>query len=131
MPGPGVGVAGLADAVAKALGDYLSHHRELLVARYELVLEATRRPALRACYDKAGEVGFRRPLSALLAAAGSPDPDRHAHSLTAWCDGVLFSSTAGSHSGRRPTPEQLRAGLTELLGAMLPAGTRRAANDGG
>ncbi|MBB1251953.1 TetR/AcrR family transcriptional regulator [Streptomyces alkaliterrae] len=130
MPVPGAGVAGLADAVAGALSGYLSDHRELLVARYELALEATRRPALRACYDEVGEVGFQRPLSALLAAAGSPDPERHAHSLTAWCDGVLFGSTAGSYSRRRPTREQLRAGLTELLGAMLPAGRTGGASGG-
>ncbi|MGY1456823.1 TetR/AcrR family transcriptional regulator [Streptomyces sp. SS8] len=119
MPGPGDDPGTPAEAVALALHRYLTHHRHLAVARYELALEATRRPALRAIYDRAGTAAFREPLVAMMAAAGSTEPERHALSLIAWCDGVMFSCTAGSYHSTVPTPEELRAGLEELLRGML------------
>ncbi|GAA2654015.1 TetR/AcrR family transcriptional regulator [Streptomyces lunalinharesii] len=110
--------AALADALALALHRYLSHHRGLLVARYELALEATRRPELRAVYDRAGRA-FREPVVALLTAAGSTAPERHALSLVAWCDGVLFSCVAGQFHPAPPTRDALRASCAELLDGML------------
>ncbi len=41
-------VAAVAGALSLALHRYLTRHRQLLIARYELALEATRRPELRA-----------------------------------------------------------------------------------
>ncbi|GAA2393179.1 TetR/AcrR family transcriptional regulator [Streptomyces glaucosporus] len=119
MPAPEDGPDALADALARALHRYLTRHRHLAVARYELALEATRRPALRAIYDRAGTAAFREPLVAMMAAAGSADPERHTLSLVAWCDGVMFSCTAGSYHSTAPAPEDLRAGLGELLRGML------------
>lgn len=43
----------------------------------------------------------------------------------AWCDGMLFSRTAGFYATHTPTLEELRSGLEELLHGMLspaPAG---------
>ncbi|MFC6063145.1 TetR/AcrR family transcriptional regulator [Streptomyces ochraceiscleroticus] len=108
----------LADLLALALHRSLTRHRELLIARYELALEATRRPELRAVYDRAGSA-FREALAGLLAAAGSADPQRHARSLVAWCDGVLFSGTAGQLQAAVPARAELRAGCSELLNGML------------
>lgn len=106
-------------SLALALHRYLSgDHRRLLVSRYELALEATRRPELRAYYDAAG-AQFREPLTAMLRAAGSPDPERHTLSLVAWCDGLMFSCVAGSYHATTPTEEDLRAGFRELLRGML------------
>ncbi|MDG9705911.1 TetR/AcrR family transcriptional regulator [Streptomyces sp. DH37] len=119
MPEPGAGLDALAEAVALALHRYLTRHRHLAIARYELALEATRRPALRAIYDRAGTSAFREPLVAMMAAAGSTAPERHALSLVAWCDGVMFSCTAGSYHSTVPTLEELRAGLGELLRGAL------------
>ncbi|MFP8887702.1 TetR/AcrR family transcriptional regulator [Streptomyces mangrovi] len=119
MPEPGDGPGALAEAVAPALHRYLTHHRHLAVARYELALEATRRPALRAIYDRAGTRAFLEPLVAVMAAAGSTAPERHALSLVAWCDGVMFSCTAGSYHSTVPTLEELRTGLEELLRGVL------------
>ncbi|MFB6605407.1 TetR/AcrR family transcriptional regulator [Streptomyces noursei] len=110
--------AALADALARALHRYLSHHRELLVARYELALEATRRPELRKVYDRAGRT-FREPVVALLTAAGSTAPERHALALVAWCDGVLFSCVAGQFHAAPPTRDALRASCAEVLDGML------------
>lgn len=120
----GAGAAGSGAAVAEvlslALHRYLSRHRELLVARYELALEATRRPELRAVYDRAGRA-FREPMAAMLAAAGSADPERHAMSMVAWCDGILFSCTAGQFHAAVPTRAALRTSCAELLAGMLRA----------
>ncbi|GGW38334.1 TetR/AcrR family transcriptional regulator [Streptomyces xantholiticus] len=108
----------LLDALALALHCYLTDHPQLLVARYELALEATRRPELREFYDRAGS-RFRGPLVALMADVGSPEPERHALSLIAWCEGLMFSCAAGSYHAAVPSREELRTGFGELLRGML------------
>lgn len=118
MPDPAGGVDALADGLALALHRYLSRHRALLVARYELALEATRRPELRTFFDAAGQ-RFRGPLTAMVTAAGSRDPARHALSLTAWCDGMLFSCAAGSFHAAAPSADELRLSLREVLTGLL------------
>ncbi|WP_330319411.1 TetR/AcrR family transcriptional regulator [Streptomyces platensis] len=110
--------ATVAEALSLALHRYLSLHRELLLARYGLALEATRRPELRAVYDRAGRA-FREPMAAMLAAAGSADPERHAMSMVAWCDGILFSCIAGQFHAVAPTRAALRTSCAELLDGML------------
>ncbi|MFI1098437.1 TetR/AcrR family transcriptional regulator [Streptomyces sp. NPDC020917] len=107
-----------AGALALALHRTLTGGRELLVARHELALEATRRPELRAFYDTAGR-GFREPLETLLASLGSTDPARHAQSLAAWCEGLMFLCAAGPDHATTPDEATLRRGLTELLRGML------------
>ncbi|MBA4866242.1 TetR/AcrR family transcriptional regulator [Streptomyces sp. PSKA54] len=118
LPDPAAGLQSLTDGLALALHRYLTRDRDLLVSRYELALEATRRPELRAFYDATGRQ-FREPVTALLRAAGSPDPERHTLSLVAWCDGLLFSCVAGSFHASVPSLEELRAGFRELLKGML------------
>ncbi|MEV6247464.1 TetR/AcrR family transcriptional regulator [Streptomyces sp. NPDC051742] len=116
--GPGAGTDALVDMLALAVHRYLTHHRALLVSRYELALEATRRPELRSFFDAAGSV-FRGPLIAAMAAAGSPEPERHALSLVAWCEGLLFSCAVGSFHASVPGQAELRTGVQELLRGML------------
>ncbi|MFE6158237.1 TetR/AcrR family transcriptional regulator [Streptomyces sp. NPDC056486] len=117
--GAGGGREALVASLALALHRYLTEgSRQLLVSRYELALEATRRPELRAYYDAAG-AQFREPLTAMLRAAGSTDPDRHTLALVAWSDGLLFSCVAGSYHATVPSEEELRAGFRELLRGML------------
>ncbi|WP_399922458.1 TetR/AcrR family transcriptional regulator [Streptomyces kanamyceticus] len=119
LPDPATVRDRLAAGLALALHRYLTgEHRHLLVSRYELALEATRRPELRAHYDATG-AQFRQPLEALLRAAGSPAPERHTLSLVAWCDGLMFSCVAGSYHATVPTEEDLRTGVEELLRGML------------
>ncbi|MGW2490004.1 TetR/AcrR family transcriptional regulator [Streptomyces sp. NPDC001606] len=117
-PDPGDGLDALAEGLALALHRSLTRNRELLIARYELALEATRRPELRAFYDATGAV-FKEQLAALLTAAGSPDPDRHVLSLVAWADGLMFSCAAGSFGAQTPGLAEIRTGLRELLTGML------------
>ncbi|MFI9249060.1 TetR/AcrR family transcriptional regulator [Streptomyces sp. NPDC053069] len=118
MPDPSGGADALADGLALAVHRSLTQGRELLIARYELALEATRRPELRAFYDRTGAV-FKEQLAALLTAAGSPDPARHVLSLVAWADGLMFSCVAGSFSAQVPGLEEIRRGLRELLTGLL------------
>ncbi|MEE1755492.1 TetR/AcrR family transcriptional regulator [Streptomyces sp. SP18CS02] len=119
LPGPGSGPEPLVDAFSLALHRYLTGHRELLVARYELAMEATRRPGLRAFFDETGRERFREPLTALMRAAGSPDPERHTLSLVAWCEGLMFSCSVGAFHSSVPSRAELRKGFDELLRGML------------
>ncbi|MEE1768233.1 TetR family transcriptional regulator [Streptomyces sp. JV185] len=115
---PAVGAEALVAGLALALHRYLTRHTELLVCRYELALEATRRPELREFFDATGRQ-FREPLIGLMTAAGSAEPERHALSLVAWCEGLMFSCAAGSYSRSVPSEEELRTGFAELLRGML------------
>ncbi|MFF4161054.1 TetR/AcrR family transcriptional regulator [Streptomyces sp. NPDC001678] len=121
MPDPAGadGLDALADALALALHRSLTGQRELLLARYELALEAARRPELREIYDATGRGRFRAPVIALLTAAGSPEPERHALSLIAWCEGLMFSCAAGSYHAETPGRAELRQGFRELLRGAL------------
>ncbi|MFC7310559.1 TetR/AcrR family transcriptional regulator [Streptomyces monticola] len=118
LPDPAGGLDTLADSLALALHRSLADQRQLTVSRYELALEATRRPELRDYYDRAG-AQFREPLEALMKAAGSKEPLRHALSLVAWSEGMMFSCAAGSYHARVPSREELRSGFRELLRGML------------
>ncbi|CAM5521039.1 TetR/AcrR family transcriptional regulator [Streptomyces antimycoticus] len=111
-------VAEPADALSLALHRSLTAQRDLLIARYELALEATRRPELREFYDATGR-GFREPLEAMMTALGSTEPRRHARSLVAWCEGLMFSCAAGADHDAVPDRATLRTGFAELLRGML------------
>ncbi|MFI7448885.1 TetR/AcrR family transcriptional regulator [Nonomuraea sp. NPDC049714] len=110
-PAPG----DLPELMAQVLHVQLRDARRTL-ARYELALEATRRPELRAIYDQAGR-RFRDPAVALLAAAGSTDPVRHARQVVAFGEGIMFDAIAGA--GTEPTLDELREAVRELLAGML------------
>ncbi|MFF9127451.1 TetR/AcrR family transcriptional regulator [Streptomyces sp. NPDC014889] len=122
MPDPRTGgLDSLVDGLALATHRALTRNRALTLARYELSLEATRRPELRSYFDAAG-ARFRDQLSALVTAMGSTAPERHVLSLVAWADGLMYSCVAGSFHARVPELDELRAGLRELLDGMFGAG---------
>lgn len=54
LPDPAGGIHSVVDGMALALHRYLTKHPQLLVCRYELALEATRRPELRTFFDETG-----------------------------------------------------------------------------
>ncbi|MFH8616306.1 TetR/AcrR family transcriptional regulator [Streptomyces sp. NPDC017979] len=122
LPCPGSDIEEFTDALALALHRLLTQHRPLVLARYELALEATRRPELRTVFDAAGE-GMRTPLIAMMSGAGSAEPERHALSLIAWADGLMFTCTAGSYHSAAPGLAELRTGFREVLGGMLGSTT--------
>ncbi|MGW0954966.1 TetR/AcrR family transcriptional regulator [Streptomyces sp. NPDC002545] len=122
MPDPRTGgLDSLVEGLALATHRALTRNRALTLARYELSLEATRRPELRSHFDAAG-ARFRDQLGALVTAMGSTAPERHVLSLVAWADGLMYSCVAGSFHARVPELEELRAGLRELLEGMFGAG---------
>ncbi|MEU6007643.1 TetR/AcrR family transcriptional regulator [Streptomyces sp. NPDC047453] len=122
MPDPRTGgLDSLVEGLALATHRALTRNRALTLARYELALEATRRPELRSYFDAAG-ARFRDQLGALVTAMGSTAPERHVLSLVAWADGLMYSCVAGSFHDRVPELEELRAGLRELLEGMFGAG---------
>jgi DNA-binding transcriptional regulator YbjK len=122
LPDPHTGgLDSVVEALALATHRALTRNRDLTVARYELALEATRRPELRAHFDAAG-ARFREQLTALLTALGSTAVERHVLSLVAWADGLMYSCVAGTYHARVPDPAEVRAGLRELLAGMTGAG---------
>ncbi|MEU5991645.1 TetR family transcriptional regulator C-terminal domain-containing protein [Spirillospora sp. NPDC047418] len=114
---PGLSRDALAGRLAGVLHLQLTAGRAHTLARYELALEATRRPELRAVYDAAGR-RFRDAARALLAAAGSADPAAHAQGLVALAEGLMFDAVAGA--GADPSPERLRATVAAYLAGVLP-----------
>ncbi|MGW6737241.1 TetR/AcrR family transcriptional regulator [Streptomyces sp. NPDC055013] len=118
LPDPRGGLDSLVDGLALATHRALTRNRELTLARYELALEATRRPELRAYFDATG-ARFRDQLATLVSAMGSTDPARHVLSLVAWADGLMFSCVAGSFGSQAPGLAEVRASLRELLDGMF------------
>ena len=136
LGGAGLGGAGLDGArVAEALADVLTMlldrwitdpgARRRVLARFELALEATRRPEMRAAYDEMGRA-IRAQVVRLLAAAGSAHPERDAWTLIAWVEGTAFYALAGAGGAAAPAADVLQAQLAALLATMIPA-TRTAA----
>jgi tetracycline repressor-like protein len=121
---PGSGVSGqeLADGLALILDRWIGDPgaRRRVLARFELALEATRWPELRAVYDQMGR-GFRAEAARLLAASGSADPERDAWTLIAWMEGTAFYALAGAGAAAAPSLAVLRAQLAGLLATMIPA----------
>jgi len=113
----------LAGAVAGVLGRVITgpEPRRRAVARFELALEATRRPELRAAYDEMGGA-FRAEVARLLAAAGSAQPRSDAWTLIAWLEGTAFYALAGAGTTAPPSPDQLTAQLNRLLASMCGDG---------
>ncbi|GCD93302.1 TetR/AcrR family transcriptional regulator [Embleya hyalina] len=117
-------VEGVADMAATIVSEAIREGRAQKIARYELALEATRRPELRGMYDGAG-VAFREAAVAMVAALGSPEPARHGRFLVAWCEGVMFDAIAGAGWATPPSRADIRTGIAELLTGMLGDTARR------
>jgi AcrR family transcriptional regulator len=122
---------GVAEAAARLVGHWTTAGRQRMLARYELALEATRRPELRTVFVRAG-TRSRELAEAMLTAIGAPDPARQAPLLVAYLDGLIFDHLAGAGS-LALTHAELRTALLGLLRAFTtpdpsstPAATRRA-----
>jgi AcrR family transcriptional regulator len=119
----GISVVGLAGLLATVLDRWINDPgaRRRVLARFELALEATRRPGLRAFYDEMG-LGIRVETARLLAASGSADPERDAWTLIAWMEGTAFYALAGAGAAVSPALDVLREQLGRLLATMLGGG---------
>ena len=115
MPGSEWLTDGLARMLYRTITDDGARRR--VRVRFELALEATRRPELRAAYDEMGR-GFRTEAARLLAAAGSAHPERDAWTLIAWVEGTAFYALAGAGGAAVPSLAELRAQVTGLLASL-------------
>lgn len=111
----------VADASAAVIERWLTTGRERQLARYELALEATRRPELRQALVTAG-AAIRATVASQFAAAGVRHPDQRAADFVAFLDGLLFDQIAGA-GARELTGADLRTAIRALLTAIT--GTAR------
>jgi DNA-binding transcriptional regulator YbjK len=92
------------EAFTATVRDLLADGRDRQLARYELVLEGTRRPELRrALADNTAPILAR--LSEQLALLGVPDPGNRARDLLALLDGLLFSRLIAADGA--PSPQSV------------------------
>ena len=104
-------------ALAAALVEsWLTAGRERQLARYELSLEATRRPELRQTLVTTG-AAIRAVIAGQFAAAGVPDPQQRAADFAAFIDGLLFDQIAGA-GNRELTARDVRAAIGTLLAGV-------------
>lgn len=111
-----------AEALAALLHHWLTAARDRQLARFELSLEATRRPELRADLETAG-LAARSRATTLLASLGAPRPEQAAELLVAWADGLLYDRLAGAPAASRPAPDvtELTSVVRRMLAAVLSA----------
>jgi len=112
LTGP-ASAAQIAEATADLIEHWTTAGRERMLARYELALEAPRRPVLRAALHTAGS-RHRAVAESMLAAAGAPDPAAQANAFVAFLDGMLFNQLTAA-APYRLGPEQLRGALLGLI----------------
>ena len=104
-------------ALAAALVEsWLTTGRERQLARYELSLEANRRPELRQTLVTTG-AAIRVVIAGRLAAAGVPEPEQRAADFAAFIDGLLFDQIAGA-GNRELTAPDVRAAIGTLLAGV-------------
>jgi len=104
-------------ALAAALVEsWLTAGRERQLARYELSLEATRRPELRQTLVTTG-AAIRAFVADRFAATGVPDPRQRAADFAAFIDGLLFDQIAGA-GNRELTARDVRAAIGTLLAGV-------------
>ncbi|MFF9159988.1 TetR/AcrR family transcriptional regulator [Streptomyces longwoodensis] len=111
-----------AEALAALLHHWLTADRNRQLARFELSLEAARRPELRADLHTAG-LAARARAAALLESLGAPHPTSAADLLVAWTDGLLYDRLAGATAATRPAPDvsELTSVVRRMLSAALSA----------
>jgi len=107
----------LSGLLAKIMRAWLTTGRDRTLARYELSLEATRRPALRAKMTEYG-ASFRKLTETMLVAAGVPEPRRRAQAFDSFIDGVLFHQIAQVGAGVL-TDEDLAATCRDMVATVL------------
>ena len=87
-----------------------------LIARYELSLEASRQPELRAAIDAGGRQ-LRAMLAQVLEGLGIPDPEAAAWPVAAMMDGLLYDRVAGA--GATLSREAFETGVRRSVAALI------------
>jgi DNA-binding transcriptional regulator YbjK len=115
-PPPGQELSTFGALAAALVGSWLTAGRERQLARYELSLEATRRPELRQTLVTTG-AAIRAVIAGRFAAAGVPEPAQRAADFAAFIDGLLFDQIAGA-GNRELTARDVRAAIDTLLAGV-------------
>src|SRR5690348_11429297 len=118
---PGHELDTFAAAAAEIVENWLTTGRERQLARYELALEATRRPELRDALVTSG-AAIRAMVASQFAAAGIRQPAQRAADFVAFLDGLVFDQIAGA-GARNLTSADLDAAIRGLLAAVTGTGT--------
>lgn len=118
---PGLDLDTFADLAAGIVERWLTTGRERQLARYELALEATRRPELRQALATGG-TAIRAIVASQFAAADVRQPDQRAADFVAFLDGLLFDQIAGA-TARELTSAGLRGTIRALLAAVTATHT--------
>jgi DNA-binding transcriptional regulator YbjK len=109
----------VAETGARLVEHWTTTGRDRMLARYELALEATRRPELHTVFVRAG-ARSRLMAEAMLTAAGAGDPAHQAPVLVACLDGLIFDHLAGA-GALKLSHDELRNALLALLRAFVAA----------
>jgi DNA-binding transcriptional regulator YbjK len=115
-PPPGQELSAFGALAAALVESWLTAGRERQLARYELSLEATRRPGLRQTLVTTG-AAIRAVIAGRFAAAGVPEPAQRAADFAAFIDGLLFDQIAGA-GNRELTARDVRAAIDTLLAGV-------------
>jgi DNA-binding transcriptional regulator YbjK len=115
-PPPGHELNAFGALAAALVESWLTAGRERQLARYELSLEATRRPELRQTLVTTG-AAIRAVIAGRFAAAGVPEPHQRAADFAAFIDGLLFDQIAGA-GNRELTARDVRAAIGTLLAGV-------------
>ena len=115
-PPPGQELSAFGALAAALVDSWLTAGRERQLARYELSLEATRRPELRQTLVTTG-AAIRAVIASRFAAAGVPEPAQRAADFAAFIDGLLFDQIAGA-GNRELTARDVRTAIDTLLAGV-------------
>jgi AcrR family transcriptional regulator len=115
--GPASPAETLVEAITHGLTTALTTGRPATLARFELALEATRRPELRVLYNRLGR-DFQLMVVDLLAQAGSRSPGADARTLVSACEGILFYHLVGAASSQEHDEKELRAKVQQLTSML-------------
>jgi DNA-binding transcriptional regulator YbjK len=115
-PPPGQELSAFGALTAALVESWLTAGRERQLARYELSLEATRRPELRQTLVTTG-AAIRAVIASRFAAAGVPEPAQRAADFAAFIDGLLFDQIAGA-GNRELTARDVRTAIDTLLAGV-------------
>lgn len=113
----GTAVDALTPLLTGLVWRWLTEGRERTLARQELTLESTRRPALRTRLMSHG-AAFRVMVEQTLTSAGASEPKRRAKTLLACLDGLILHQLTRVGPGELDE-EELRAACRDLLAMAL------------
>ena len=116
---PAESLDSFAEATTGVVETWVTTGWQRQLARFELALEATRRPEMREVLVVRRDI-FREMVTEQFDVLGIPDSRRRAASFVDLLNGLLFTAIAGAGKGELAGPA-LRAEIRSLLNAVTSA----------